>query len=162
MQNKQTGTAKKSRSAEKKITVAQYLTQVMDASEKSQTGIAQAMGFQSSNVLTLIKKGRTKLPVNRVPDLARHLEIDPYHLLRLAMMEYSPQIWAVIEAVMKGDYIDEKERQILDIIRKESEGLPVGPQTKEEITELKKLARQWKKNSIPPPDVPSPKAKPKK
>lgn len=127
----------------KKITVAQYLTQVMEASDKSQTRIAEAMGFQSSNVLTLIKKGRTKLPVSRIPDLARLLEIDPFYLLELAMTEYSPQVWAVIEDIATRS-LGDGEKKILRIVREASGGQPVAPENAKEAGELQKLVMKWK------------------
>ncbi len=53
--------------------------------KKTQAEIAEAAGFVNPNMLTMIKKGATKLPVDRVPALAAALDCDPALLLRLAL-----------------------------------------------------------------------------
>ena len=53
--------------------------------KKTQAEIAEEAGFVNPNMLTMIKKGSTKLPVDRVPALAKALDCDPALLLRLAL-----------------------------------------------------------------------------
>ena len=53
--------------------------------KKTQGEIAEEAGFVSPNMMTMIKKGATKLPLDRVPALAKALECDPALLLRLAL-----------------------------------------------------------------------------
>ena len=53
--------------------------------KKTQAEIADEAGFVNPNMLTMIKKGSTKLPIDRVPALAKALESDPALLLRLAL-----------------------------------------------------------------------------
>lgn len=53
--------------------------------KKTQTEIAEDAGFVNPNMLTMIKQGATKLPIDRVPALAKALESDPALLLRLAL-----------------------------------------------------------------------------
>ena len=53
--------------------------------KKSQVEIAEKAGFISPNMVTMIKKGATKLPIDRVPAVAKALECDPALLLRLAL-----------------------------------------------------------------------------
>ena len=53
--------------------------------KKTQTEIAGVAGFVNPNMVTMIKKGATKLPIDRVPALAKALECDPALLLRLAL-----------------------------------------------------------------------------
>ena len=52
---------------------------------KTQDEIAVETGFPNSNMLTYLKQGRSKLPIDRVPALAKALEVDPAHLMRLAL-----------------------------------------------------------------------------
>jgi len=51
---------------------------------KSQAEIAHDAGFVNPNVLTMIKQGGTKLPLDRVPALAKALDADPRRLFLLA------------------------------------------------------------------------------
>lgn len=53
--------------------------------KKSQVEIAEEAGFVNPNMITMIKTGATKLPVDRVPALAKALDSDPAWLLRLAL-----------------------------------------------------------------------------
>ena len=52
---------------------------------KSQNEIAIDAGFVSRNMITMLKNGASKLPLDRVPSLARALECDPGYLLRLTL-----------------------------------------------------------------------------
>jgi hypothetical protein len=63
--------------------VAQRITEL--AGRKTQAEMAAEAGFVNSNMLSMIKSGASKLPLDRVPQLARALESDPAFLLRLAM-----------------------------------------------------------------------------
>ncbi|SCY07005.1 helix-turn-helix domain-containing protein [Paracoccus tibetensis] len=55
------------------------------AFRKSQAGIAAEAGFPNANMMTFLKNGRNKIPLDRVPSLAKALEIDPAYLMRLAL-----------------------------------------------------------------------------
>lgn len=55
------------------------------AYRKSQAEIASEAGFPNANMMTFLKNGRNKVPLDRVPSLAKALEIDPAYLMRLAL-----------------------------------------------------------------------------
>lgn len=52
---------------------------------KTQAEIASEAGFANANMMTFLKNGRNKLPLDRVPSLAKALEVDPAILMRLAL-----------------------------------------------------------------------------
>ena len=52
---------------------------------KTQAEIASEAGFANANMLSFLKSGRNKLPLDRVPSMARALEVDPAYLMRLAL-----------------------------------------------------------------------------
>ena len=52
---------------------------------KSQKEIAQEAGFLNANMLSLLKSGTNKIPLDRVPALAKALEADPAYLMRLSL-----------------------------------------------------------------------------
>ena len=54
---------------------------------KTQKEIAHQAGFVNPNMISLLKNGASKLPIDRVPDLARAIEVDPAHLMRLALQQ---------------------------------------------------------------------------
>lgn len=53
--------------------------------KKTQAEIAEEAGFVNPNVISMIKNGSTKLPIDRVPASAKALDCDPSLLLRLAL-----------------------------------------------------------------------------
>lgn len=55
------------------------------AHKKTQAEIASEAGFPNANMITFLKTGRNKVPLDRVPSLAKALEIDPAYLMRLAL-----------------------------------------------------------------------------
>lgn len=52
---------------------------------KTQSDIAKAAGFPNANFISILKAGKSKIPLDRVPDLARAIEVDPALLMRLAL-----------------------------------------------------------------------------
>jgi len=52
---------------------------------KTQAEIASEAGFPNANMMTHLKNGRNKVPLDRVPSLAKALEVDPAMLMRLAL-----------------------------------------------------------------------------
>lgn len=62
--------------------------------------IAEVCGFERSNVVTMIKQGKTKLPMDKIGSMARALQTDPFELYRLCMQEYLPSTWEAIEPIL--------------------------------------------------------------
>jgi transcriptional regulator with XRE-family HTH domain len=67
--------------------LAKYLDQrVLELKpKKTQSDIASEAGFVNPNMLTMLKQGASKVPLDRVPALAKALDCDPAWLLRLAL-----------------------------------------------------------------------------
>lgn len=55
---------------------------------KSQARVASEAGFVNPNMISLIKNGSTRLPIDRVPALAKALDVDPRRLLQLAIEQW--------------------------------------------------------------------------
>ena len=85
--------------------------------KRSQAEIAEIAGFATPNVISMLKSGATKVPIDRVPKLAVALECDPAYLLRLALeqAEGSTAATAIFEII--GDPISENERAWIAEIR---------------------------------------------
>jgi transcriptional regulator with XRE-family HTH domain len=67
--------------------VATRIAQALHAytGTKTQSEIAKACGFISPNMLSMVKSGKTKLPLKRIPALCRELGIRPEEMLLLAL-----------------------------------------------------------------------------
>lgn len=70
-----------------KTAAASFLTERMRdlKHRKTQKEIAQEAGFLNANMLSLLKSGANKIPLDRVPALAKALEADPAYLMRLSL-----------------------------------------------------------------------------
>ena len=66
----------------------------------SQLEIATAAGFKSPGMLAMIKTGKAKLPLERVISLAKALECDPGHLVRLTLQQTLSQ--QVLDQIFAG------------------------------------------------------------
>ncbi len=81
-------------------TVAERLREALDASPLTQREIATLAGFARSNVISMMKSGEMKVPLDRLPGLARALGIDPAEFLSLALREYHPDVHEALQSVM--------------------------------------------------------------
>jgi transcriptional regulator with XRE-family HTH domain len=105
--------------ATKKMTVAEYLTAQINLCGKTQLDIAREVGFEKPNIITMLKQGKSKLPISRIGKLAKSLGVDPWYLYQLAMSEYEPDTWSVIEEdILRGQpVLTENEKEILALLR---------------------------------------------
>lgn len=55
------------------------------AHRKTQAEIASEAGFPNAKMMTFLKNGRNQVQLDRVPSLAKALEVDPAYLMRLAL-----------------------------------------------------------------------------
>lgn len=129
------------------VSVAEFLTHKFSQADRTQTEIAQMLGYANPNIITMFKQGKTKVPIPKVADLANALDMDPVHLMRIVMNEYSPETWKALERVLGKNLITDTEMSIVQLVRDEAGGYDVSPQNDAEKEELKELARKWKARS---------------
>lgn len=124
-------------SKSKPLTFAQYIAHQIDGSELTQREIAEALGYDRPNIITMFKQGATKVPLEKVPGLAKALGLDPAHLLSLAMKEYVPEVYRTIQDTF-GRTVTQNEYAIIEAIREiTKERNP--PMTKELKVKLKEV-----------------------
>lgn len=56
---------------------------------KSQAEIAGETGFPNPNMISMVKSGAIRVPLDRVPALAEALQVDPARLLQLALEQWA-------------------------------------------------------------------------
>ena len=56
---------------------------------KSQAEIASETGFPNPNMISMVKSGAIRVPLDRVPALAEALKVDPARLLQLALEQWA-------------------------------------------------------------------------
>lgn len=102
---------------EKITTIADFIADRLAESDKTQREIAAECGFETPNIITMFKNGSTKVPLNRIGALAKALDADPAHMLRLAMREYMPDTWESIEDTLKSTLLTANELKLLRAYR---------------------------------------------
>ncbi len=100
-------------------TVAEYLKWAIDRSDLNQREIAREAGFAKANVLSMMKHGEMKVPIDRIPALSRALGIDPARFIRFALAEYEPEIWLVLVKHFGGPLSD-SEWELVKLYRREA------------------------------------------
>lgn len=98
-------------------TVAQYLTLLINNSEKTQRQIAQEIGYTKPNIITMFKQGLTKLPLEKIGPLANALEIAPDDLFFKVMSEYMPETFEALSPFLCGQMLSKEELELLDNYR---------------------------------------------
>lgn len=97
-------------------TIADFLTSRIAQLGKSQREIAQEVGYDRPNIISMFKKGITKVPLEKIPQLAAALEVDPALLFRIAMRQYWPDLQETINQVF-GTVVTANEKAVLEVIR---------------------------------------------
>ena len=88
---------------------------------KTQAQVAKEAGFPHPNMVSMIKHGKARLPLERVPALAEALEIDPAHLFRLTLAENWPGYERVVLQIF-GDVFTMEEREMIAFLRHVCDG----------------------------------------
>ncbi|RWG11359.1 MAG: XRE family transcriptional regulator [Mesorhizobium sp.] len=88
---------------------------------KTQSAIATEAGFGQHNMLTNIKLGNSKLPLDRVPALAKALEVDPAFLFTMAVDQLGGDTTELAIRKIFGTLVTENETAWLEEIRKASD-----------------------------------------
>lgn len=97
--------------------VAEEITRMLNSTEKSQQEIAQEIGLTKSNIMTMFKQGRTKLPLKFVVPLSKACGQDPAILMNIALEEYAPEILEAMGDSFKTP-TTEYERIVLSTLRR--------------------------------------------
>jgi transcriptional regulator with XRE-family HTH domain len=91
---------------------------LVDASDMTQREIAKRLGYRKPNIITMMKQGMTKIPIYRIPIIAKLFNADAAELLKIAMEEYEPDKYKAIVAIL-GEPLTAYERRLLQVIREE-------------------------------------------
>lgn len=84
---------------------------------KSQAEIAEDAGFTNANMMSFLKVGKSKIPLDRVPSLAKALECDPAWFMRLALEQAVGKTAAKAIKDIFGTPVSENERGWLEELR---------------------------------------------
>jgi hypothetical protein len=78
----------------------QKVRELLNKTDKSQIEIARALGYPNANIITMFKKGTTRIPAEKIVSLALALGQDPALMLREWICAYMPKILPVIDTYL--------------------------------------------------------------
>lgn len=78
------------------VTIAQFIASRIEQLGLKQVYVAECCGFPKANVITMIKQGKIRLPMDKIGLMARALQVDPFDLYSRCMQEYLPSTWEVL------------------------------------------------------------------
>ncbi len=95
--------------------IARYLEKQIEALRgvKTQREIANEIGYDKPNMISMFKRGEAKVPLEKIPLLAKALHVEPTHLFRLALEQYWPGLAGTIASIFDGRLATENEEAIL-------------------------------------------------
>ena len=88
---------------------------------KSQGEIAGQAGFPNPNMIAILKSGRSKLALDRVPAMARALECDPAMLFRMVVEQGGNEALDTAIAEIFGTIVSRNEVVWLQALREASD-----------------------------------------
>jgi transcriptional regulator with XRE-family HTH domain len=97
-------------------TTAIMLTKAIEASELTQREIADRVGFRQANIISMLKTGETRVPLDRIPALAQTLGMNERDFLLTAIAEYHPGIHEVLVDIL-GLPLSDAELGIVTMFR---------------------------------------------
>jgi hypothetical protein len=89
--------------------------------KKTQREIATTAGFTNPNMLTMLKQGHSKLPIDRVATLAAALEVDSKYMLRLALAQHGNETMVRVYDEVLGTVVSQHEVGWLRLLREASD-----------------------------------------
>lgn len=95
---------------------AEAIEAAINKSGKTQMEIAKEIGFERPNVISMLKRGEMKMPIDRIPAFAQACGVDPVELIKIAMQEYHSETWKVLTDAFEAP-VTRNEAVILRAIR---------------------------------------------
>lgn len=93
--------------------LANYIASQIDASPKTQTEISKEAGFPHANFLSMIRTGKSKVPIARVPALADALDVPHQDLLQRCLEAYYPEMDQILKFVIPAYGMTPDELMVL-------------------------------------------------
>jgi hypothetical protein len=130
-------------------TVAEYFSNQVAANQKTLAGLsADIGGAMQPNMLSMIRNGRVKIPLQHVGKVARALNIDPVFFMKMCLREYQPDMWIAVEETLAGQpMLTRNEQKFIEELRTASAEDPVIA-TEQERREFKRFVAGLRTGTI--------------
>ena len=99
-------------------TTPKWLADQQASAGVSDEVLASALGYESPLVIQMFKSGDMKVPITKVPALARALNLNPGLLMRRVLNDVSPEMLHAVEHCLGALSLTEGEQKLIAAIRK--------------------------------------------
>jgi transcriptional regulator with XRE-family HTH domain len=109
--------------------IAQYLNEQIEIQRqlgKSQREIAFEIGYDKPTMISMFMRGEAKVPLEKVPALARALGVEARILFRLALQQYWKADDKAIAEIF-GDVTATREKQLVQLFYAATKGADLEP-----------------------------------
>lgn len=103
-------------------TTARWLAEQQALAGLSDDTLASALGYESTKVITMMKAGQMSIPLDKAPQLAHTLDVNPGALMRRLLHDTAPNLLTAIEHCMGPLTLTEGERRLIEAVRKANLG----------------------------------------
>jgi hypothetical protein len=83
------------------LSVADFLNQQIEFCGRTQIQISEICGFQRPQMVSMMKTGRTRVPLDKMRVLARAVGADPLEFSKLVLGEYNPDLLWLLEELVR-------------------------------------------------------------
>nr|WP_181374676.1 helix-turn-helix transcriptional regulator [Pectobacterium carotovorum]AKG47511.1 hypothetical protein pA_00071 [Pectobacterium carotovorum] len=95
--------------------IGNFLSAAILASGKSQSQVADEVGYSSHNNVSMLKSGKMLFPPEKIEIFAKVLSVDEGHLFRIVMQTRYPELYALY--TRNSDVLSEDEKMVLENYR---------------------------------------------
>ena len=88
---------------------------------KIERRIAVEIGYEKPNMISMFKRGETKVPLDKIPALAKALNVDAAFMFKLAVQQYWPDMGKAIAEIF-GTVLTKNETKMIELIRRLTKG----------------------------------------
>jgi transcriptional regulator with XRE-family HTH domain len=120
--------------------IAQYVSKQIEIQRslgKSQRDIAVEIGYDKPTMVSMFKRGETRVPLAKIPALARALHVDAAFLFRLALLQYWQGEEKVIAEIF-SDVLTKQEQALVQMFRAATKGADLEPDKA-----IERKIREW-------------------
>lgn len=107
--------------------------------DKTNEELAGEMGYARANIISMWRTGKSRIPLERLPDLSRLLNVSLAELLPMWMEQYAPQMRVEI-AQLFTRLVSKNEWEVIQAMREASESTDPKP-SKKDLAEVKTIFR---------------------
>ena len=107
--------------------LATFLVKAQEAVKKTDQEMTEALGFSRTNAYTAILQGMMKMPVGKIPLLARALDVPASEVLEVLLRDYSPELLEVVRKVWGPLDLTTNEKKLIEAYRTLAQGHDVEP-----------------------------------